>query len=95
MLKLYDYSILILMEEKRNFLDHEGIEDIFSAVAEVCTKYRTFQEEGHVLCFTWSAVSILLLFLLDLFRDRFLDLFSEVLPSCFFKKPLGTSFWPL
>jgi hypothetical protein len=44
-------------------LDHEGIEDIFSAVAEVCMKYRNFQEEGHVLCFTWSAVSILFLFL--------------------------------
>lgn len=58
MTKLYDYSILILLEEKRNFLDHEGIEDIFSAVAEVCMKYRNFQEEGHVLCFTWSAVSI-------------------------------------
>lgn len=58
MTKLYDYSILILMEEKRNFLDHEGIEDIFSAVAEVCMKYRNFQEEGQVLCFTWSAVSI-------------------------------------
>lgn len=64
MTKLYDYSILILMEEKRNFLDDEGIEDIFSAVAEVCMKYRDFQEEGHVLCFTWSAVSILLLCLL-------------------------------
>lgn len=64
MTKLYDYSILILMEEKRNFLDHEGIEDIFSAVAEVCMKYRDFQEEGHVLCFTWSAVSIHLLCLL-------------------------------
>lgn len=59
MTKLYDYSILILMEEKRNFLDHEGTEEIFSAVVEVCLKYRRFQEEGHVMCFTWSAVSVI------------------------------------
>lgn len=45
------------MEEKRNFLDQDGTEDIFSAVVEVCLKFRHFQEEGHVLCFTWSAVS--------------------------------------
>lgn len=58
MAKLYDYSILILMEDKHNFLDHEGTEEIFAAVVEVCIKYRRLQEEGHVLCFTWSAVSI-------------------------------------
>ncbi|KAJ5738651.1 hypothetical protein N7493_001806 [Penicillium malachiteum] len=56
MTKLYDYSILILMEDKHNFLDHEGTEDIFAAVVEVCVKYRRLQEEGHVLCFTWSAL---------------------------------------
>jgi hypothetical protein len=58
MAKLYDYSILILMEDKHNFLDHEGTKEIFAAVVEVCMKYRRLQEEGHVLCFTWSAVSI-------------------------------------
>lgn len=58
MAKLYDYSILILLEDKHNFLDHEGTEEIFAAVVEVCIKYRRLQEEGHVLCFTWSAVSI-------------------------------------
>jgi hypothetical protein len=86
MTKLYDYSILILMEEKRNFLDHEGIEDIFSAVAEVCMKYRNFQEEGHVLCFTWSAVSILFLFMwsfwissLKVFLDIFLVICLEII----------------
>lgn len=57
MTKLYDYSILILMEEKQNFLDHEGTEEIFSAVVEVCLQFRRLQEEGHVMCFTWSAVS--------------------------------------
>lgn len=57
MTKLYGYSILILMEEKRNFLDHEGTEEIFSAVVEVCLQFRRLQEEGHVMCFTWSAVS--------------------------------------
>lgn len=57
MTKLYDYSILILLQEKRNFLDHEGIKEIFAAVVEVCLKFRQFQEEGHVLCFTWTAVS--------------------------------------
>lgn len=58
MTKLYDYSILILMEEKRNFVDQDGTEDIFAAVVEVCLKFRQFQEEGQVLCFTWSAVSL-------------------------------------
>lgn len=57
MARLYDYSILILMEDKRNFLEQEGTEDIFAAVVEVCVKFRWLQEEGHVLCFTWSAVS--------------------------------------
>ncbi|KAJ5089343.1 hypothetical protein N7532_008027 [Penicillium argentinense] len=56
MTKLYDYSILILMEEKRNFLDQEGTDEIFSAIVEVCLKFRQFQEEGHVMCFTWSAL---------------------------------------
>ncbi|KAJ5553729.1 hypothetical protein N7494_003107 [Penicillium frequentans] len=56
MAKLYDYSILILLEDKHNFLDHEGTEEIFAAVVEVCIKYRRLQEEGHVLCFTWSAL---------------------------------------
>ncbi|KAJ5901707.1 hypothetical protein N7495_002235 [Penicillium taxi] len=55
MVKLYDYSILILMEEKRNFLDHEDTEEIFSAVVEVCLNFRRLQGEGHVMCFTWSA----------------------------------------
>jgi hypothetical protein len=82
MTKLYDYSILILMEEKRNFLDHEGIEDIFSAVAEVCTKYRTFQEEGHVLCFTWSAVSRLLCFFATSFETASSSINTEVHPGC-------------
>lgn len=59
MTKLYDYSILILMEEKSSFLDQDGTEDIFSAVVEVCIKFRHFQEEGQVMCFTWSAVCIL------------------------------------
>jgi hypothetical protein len=48
------------MEEKRNFLDHEGMEEIFSAVVEVCLQFRRLQEEGHVMCFTWSAVRHLL-----------------------------------
>ncbi|KAJ5247103.1 hypothetical protein N7468_002086 [Penicillium chermesinum] len=56
MAKLYDYSILMLMEEKQNFLDQEGTEDIFAAVVEVCIEYRRLQAEGHVLCFTWSAL---------------------------------------
>ena len=57
MTKLYDYSILMLMEDKHNFLDQEETEEIFAAVVEVCIEYRRLQEEGHVLCFTWSAVS--------------------------------------
>ncbi|KAJ5314515.1 WD repeat protein [Penicillium atrosanguineum] len=95
MTKLYDYSILILMEEKRNFLDHEGIEDIFSAVAEVCMKYRDFQEEGHVLCFTWSALvfqfraGIMLLYLIwatqsmDTFQQRHqAHEYAEAIEAC-------------
>ncbi|KAJ6031948.1 hypothetical protein N7540_002680 [Penicillium herquei] len=40
MTKLYDYSILILMEDKHNFLDHEGTEDIFAAVVELVYQFR-------------------------------------------------------
>ncbi|KAJ5161808.1 hypothetical protein N7492_007200 [Penicillium capsulatum] len=56
MTKLYDYSILILMEDKHNFLEEEGVQNIFAAVVEVCLKFRWLQEEGHVMCFTWSAL---------------------------------------
>lgn len=57
MTKLYNYSILILMEEKRSILEHDAAEDILSAVVEVCLNFRLLQEEGHVMCYTWSAVS--------------------------------------
>ncbi|KAJ5819322.1 hypothetical protein N7474_004913 [Penicillium riverlandense] len=56
MAKLYDYSVLILMEEKRDFLEHDGTEDILSAIVEVCLSFRRLQEEGHVMCYTWSAL---------------------------------------
>ena len=59
MTKLYDYSVLILMEEKRDFVAHDGTEDILSAIVEVCLSFRRLQEEGHVMCYTWSAVSVL------------------------------------
>jgi hypothetical protein len=84
MTKLYDYSILILMEEKRNFLDHEGMEEIFSAVVEVCLQFRRLQEEGHVMCFTWSALvfqfraAIMLLYLIWATRPIMDDLIIQV-----------------
>lgn len=60
MANLYDYSIIILMQEKRRRLKDEDIEDILSASVEVCLSFRRLQEEGQVMCYTWSAVSCLL-----------------------------------
>ncbi|KAF7718185.1 Fungal Zn(2)-Cys(6) binuclear cluster domain-containing protein [Penicillium ucsense] len=56
MRKLYDYSILLLMEERENFFNLEGTGDIFAAVVEVCVQFRRLQGQGHVMCFTWSAL---------------------------------------
>lgn len=85
MTKLYDYSILILMEEKRNFVDQDGTEDIFAAVVEVCLKFRQFQEEGQVLCFTWSAVSMAQSYHESIYTYLLASLYSNFeLASCFF-----------
>jgi len=84
MTKLYDYSILILMEEKRNFVDQDGTEDIFAAVVEVCLKFRQFQEEGQVLCFTWSAVSMAQSYYQSIYTYLLVSLYSNFeLASCF------------
>ncbi|CAL5866801.1 uncharacterized protein PFLUO_LOCUS1011 [Penicillium psychrofluorescens] len=40
MAKLYDYSLLILMEEKRDFLGHDGTEDVLSAIVELVFQFR-------------------------------------------------------
>jgi hypothetical protein len=58
MRKLYVYSLLILMEEKRDFIEMDGTEDILVTIAEACLNFRLLQEEGHVMCFTWSAVCV-------------------------------------
>jgi hypothetical protein len=55
MRKLYDYSLLILMEGKRNFVE-DGVEEFLAAIVDVCLNFRILQEEGHVMCYTWSAV---------------------------------------
>jgi hypothetical protein len=57
MQKLYDYSILILVEGRRDFNDMDGTEDILAAIVDVCLNFRMLQDEGHVMCYTWSAVS--------------------------------------
>ncbi|KAE8371381.1 hypothetical protein BDV26DRAFT_298846 [Aspergillus bertholletiae] len=56
MTKLYDYSVIILMQGKRKHLLREDLDDILSAGVEVCLNYRRLQEEGQVMCFTWSAL---------------------------------------
>lgn len=56
MRKLYVYSLLILIDEKRDFIEMDGTEEILATIAEVCLNFRLLQEEGHVMCFTWSAV---------------------------------------
>ncbi|KAJ5435599.1 Tetratricopeptide-like helical [Penicillium cf. griseofulvum] len=56
MRKLYVYSLLILMEEKRDFIEMDGAEEILVTIAEACLNFRLLQEEGHVMCFTWSAL---------------------------------------
>ncbi|KAJ5430633.1 hypothetical protein N7491_007649 [Penicillium cf. griseofulvum] len=52
MRKLYVYSLLILMEEKRDFIEMDGAEEILVTIAEACLNFRLLQEEGHVMCFT-------------------------------------------
>ncbi|KNG81223.1 hypothetical protein ANOM_010386 [Aspergillus nomiae NRRL 13137] len=56
MTKLYDYSVIILMQGKRKCLMREDLDDILSAGVEACLNYRRLQEEGQVMCFTWSAL---------------------------------------
>ncbi|KAJ5488185.1 hypothetical protein N7453_011639 [Penicillium expansum] len=56
MRKLYIYSLLILIDEKRDFIEMDGTEEILATIAEVCLNFRHLQEEGHVMCFTWSAL---------------------------------------
>ncbi|KAJ5834023.1 hypothetical protein N7447_000049 [Penicillium robsamsonii] len=56
MRKLYVYSLLILIEEKRDFIEMDGTEEILATIAEACHNFRLFQEEGHVMCYTWSAL---------------------------------------
>lgn len=57
MQKLYDYSLLILVEGKQDFNETDGTEDILPAIVDVCLSFRKLQSEGHVMCYTWSAVS--------------------------------------
>jgi hypothetical protein len=57
MKKLYDYSVVMLMQEKRWYLSPEDIQLILEAVTEVCLSFRQVQEEGHIMCYTWPAVS--------------------------------------
>lgn len=57
MTSLYDYSVIILMQEKRHRLQHEDFEDVLSASVEVCTNFKCLLEDGQVMCYTWSAVS--------------------------------------
>ncbi|KAJ5131262.1 uncharacterized protein N7515_007301 [Penicillium bovifimosum] len=56
MRKLYVYSLLILIEEKRDFIEMEGTEEILATIAEACHNFRRLQEDGHVMCYTWSAL---------------------------------------
>jgi hypothetical protein len=58
MRKLYVYSLLILIDEKRDFIEMDGTEEILATIAEVCLNFRLLQEEGHVMCYTWSAVRV-------------------------------------
>jgi len=55
--KLYDYTVVLLMQEKRSSLSVNDVQVILAAVTEVCLSFRQFQEEGQVMCYTWSAVS--------------------------------------
>ncbi|KAJ5961337.1 uncharacterized protein N7479_008487 [Penicillium vulpinum] len=56
MRKLYVYSLLILIEEKRDFIEMDGTEEILTTIGEACLNFRLLQEEGHVMCYTWSAL---------------------------------------
>jgi hypothetical protein len=32
------------------------VEEFLAAIVDVCLNFRILQEEGHVMCYTWSAV---------------------------------------
>ncbi|KAI9932077.1 hypothetical protein MW887_009583 [Aspergillus wentii] len=56
MANLYNYSVIILIQEKRGCLRNQDIEYAFSAIVDVCISYRRLQEEGQVMCYTWSSL---------------------------------------
>ncbi|CAI7607809.1 unnamed protein product [Penicillium glandicola] len=56
MRKLYVYSLLILIEEKCDFIEMDGTEEILATIAEACLNFRLLQQGGHVMCYTWSAL---------------------------------------
>lgn len=79
MQKLYDYSLLILVEGKRDFNETDGTEDVLAAIVDVCRSFRKLQSEGHVMCYTWSAVSVTPRFY---GRSCFEEIANEPSPAC-------------
>ncbi|KAF9884836.1 ERAD-associated protein [Aspergillus nanangensis] len=90
MANLYDYSIIILSQEKRHRLKYDDIEEIVSAGIEVCINFRRLQEEGQVMCYTWSALvfqfragTMLLYILWNAYGEGgYMEQASEALWSC-------------
>ncbi|RHZ45300.1 putative DNA repair protein Dds20/Mei5 [Aspergillus thermomutatus] len=90
MANLYDYSIIILMQEKRDRLKCKDIEDVLCAIVEVCLNFRQLQEDGQVMCYTWSAlvfqfragVMLLYLFWVTVREERFIRQALEALEAC-------------
>ncbi|EAW07362.1 fungal specific transcription factor domain-containing protein [Aspergillus clavatus NRRL 1] len=90
MANLYDYSVIILMQEKRHRLKFKDIEDVLCAIVEVCLNFRQLQEEGQVMCYTWSAlvfqfragVMLLYIFWVTPREQRFMQQALEALEAC-------------
>lgn len=47
---MYAYGFLTLIDQKRDFTEMDGTEEIQVTSAEVCLNFRHVQEEGHVMC---------------------------------------------
>lgn len=58
LVKLYDYSLSILMQDQPDMMGIEDLQQLMRACGEACMTFRESQERDSVIYWTWSAVSI-------------------------------------
>lgn len=57
LIKLYDYSVSILMQDQPDLMGAEDLQQLTKACSEACLTFRECQERDSVIYWTWSAVS--------------------------------------